>query len=321
MKIKFSAIKIVLLFIFIGCVLSAVFTFNVNSIKYNTVYAQETATETTPIASGACGTELTWKLTEDGTLRIEGEGAMSSYSYGSAPWYEYRNSITSIVVDDAVTSISEGAFRGCNSLKEITLPFVGASRDAEDSMALFGYIFGEYTAYIKQVVKVTNSWTGSWAVATVASSTGQEEDYATDTGDTNFDRAAAHFIYTSSGASTVSNPINYSGSTEGHIDYQVSISDSGFSKPSGTTWQYSAYNYGNRLRSYYYYIPTSLTKVTITDATQISYNAFMNCKYITEINLNNEITSIGDYAFRDCEAVRIFSLPADLISIGNFAFV
>ena len=318
MKTKSTVIISALLLTLASCIIFAVWCLNPNSLKERVVYAAEDTIESSSVASGACGTGLTWNLTDDGTLRIEGEGAMSSYSYGSAPWYEYRNSITSIVVDDAVTSISEGAFRGCNSLKEITLPFVGASRDAEDSMALFGYIFGEYTAYIQNVTKYTYSDGSYFYIATAASSNGRTE---TSSRNSNANRAASQFIYTSSGASTVSNPINYSGSTEGHIDYQVSISDSGFSKPSGTTWQYSAYNYGNRLRSYYYYIPTSLTKVTITDATQISHNAFMNCKYITEINLNNEITSIGDYAFRDCEAVRIFSLPADLISIGNFAFV
>ena len=60
----------------------------------NSIMAMAATEEKTISASGACGENLTWELTDDGTLRIEGEGAMSSYSNGSAPWYEYRNSIT-----------------------------------------------------------------------------------------------------------------------------------------------------------------------------------------------------------------------------------
>ena len=54
------------------------------------------------------------------------------------------------------------------------------------------------------------------------------------------------------------------------------------------------------LQSYYYYIPTSITKVDITHASKIETAAFMNCSNITEININKEVTTIGDYAFRDC---------------------
>ena len=44
-------------------------------------------------------------------------------------------------------------------------------------------------------------------------------------------------------------------------------------------------------------IPSSLKKVTITDATQIGKGAFHKCANISEIILNDGITSIGDYAF------------------------
>ncbi|MDD4212874.1 MAG: leucine-rich repeat protein [Bacilli bacterium] len=61
-------------------------------------------------------------------------------------------SLTNVVIPQSVISIGEGAFSGCSSLIEITLPFVGASRTATNSSALFGYIFG------------TNSYTGGDSV-------------------------------------------------------------------------------------------------------------------------------------------------------------
>lgn len=72
-------------------------------------------------------------------------GAMTMYSNGPAPWYEYRSQITKIVVNNGVTSIDEGAFYGFASLKEITIPFVGASRTATGPDATCGYFFGYTT--------------------------------------------------------------------------------------------------------------------------------------------------------------------------------
>ena len=97
------------------------------NINTTTAYATEVA-EHTEVASGICGTSLTWVLDSNGELHITGEGAMSTYSNGTAPWYSYADSITAIIISDAVTSISSSAFYGCDSLHEITLPFVGVSR-------------------------------------------------------------------------------------------------------------------------------------------------------------------------------------------------
>ena len=45
-----------------------------------------------------------------------------------------------------------------------------------------------------------------------------------------------------------------------------------------------------------------------------------NFKYSTNINLNNEITSIGQYAFCNCTNLALTSLPSNLTSIGQYAF-
>ncbi len=52
-------------------------------------------------------------------------------------------SINSIVVPDTVNSIGEGAFSGCSGLKNLSLPFVGASRNVSGIGGSFGYLFGK----------------------------------------------------------------------------------------------------------------------------------------------------------------------------------
>ena len=74
------------------------------------------------VASGTCGTNLTWVLTDDGTLTISGRGAMYDWSDASStPWYSYRTKIKTLIIGDSVTSIGEYAFSGCKALKTVTV--------------------------------------------------------------------------------------------------------------------------------------------------------------------------------------------------------
>jgi uncharacterized protein YjdB len=74
-----------------------------------------------PIASGTCGSNLTWTLCPDGTLTISGSGAMTNYEW-SVPWGNYKDRITTIVVQSGVTSIGERAFFNCTALTSVSLP-------------------------------------------------------------------------------------------------------------------------------------------------------------------------------------------------------
>lgn len=115
------------------------------------------------VASGTCGDNVTWVLDDEGTLTISGSGAMDSISgFASAPWYDDRESVKSIVVQSGVTSVSRyafyncinatsavvpntvtsigsSAFYNCRSLVSMSLPFSGGSAY---SNTFLGYIFG-----------------------------------------------------------------------------------------------------------------------------------------------------------------------------------
>ena len=80
------------------------------------------------VASGDCGTsghesDVTWSLTDDGTLTISGTGAMADYTAASGqPWYSSASDITSIVVEAGVTHIGNNSLRGFTNMTTVTLP-------------------------------------------------------------------------------------------------------------------------------------------------------------------------------------------------------
>ena len=74
------------------------------------------------IDSGTCGENLTWKMNIDGTLTISGTGEMEGWALADEPWYDYKDSITAIVIEDGVTGIGVSAFWGCDKITTVIIP-------------------------------------------------------------------------------------------------------------------------------------------------------------------------------------------------------
>lgn len=77
------------------------------------------------VASGDCGkngNNVTWELFCDGRLKISGTGEMADYFiFNPSPWNSYDDSISSVVIEDGVTSIGEWAFAGCG-MTSVSIP-------------------------------------------------------------------------------------------------------------------------------------------------------------------------------------------------------
>ena len=65
--------------------------------------------------------DFDWKF-KDGTLTISGTGDMPDYYYGGAPWYNDREKIKKVVIEDGVTNIGIHTFLDCSNLVSITIP-------------------------------------------------------------------------------------------------------------------------------------------------------------------------------------------------------
>ncbi len=120
--------------------------------------------------SGSC----TLTLDDAGKLTVSGNGAMDNYNtdeYGGStvPWYDVRNSVTSVVISDGVTeigdyafsnfdnltslsiadtvtNIGERAFMHCDSLNTITIP---SSITSIGSDAFYSSTYGRRVTFIR----------------------------------------------------------------------------------------------------------------------------------------------------------------------------
>lgn len=92
-------------------IFSLLFVLGVVSIIACAMISDDSSAEVTSGTTGGC----TWTL--DGTkLTISGDGVIADSYSESLPWKE---SITEVVIENGVTSIGDGAFRGCTSLTKI----------------------------------------------------------------------------------------------------------------------------------------------------------------------------------------------------------
>ena len=84
------------------------------------------------------GDGLVWNLDEEGTLLISGRGEMID---NAAPWYDQRNEITYLIIDEGVTRIGACAFMGLENLTAVV--FMGDAPEFGDDN-----VFGGVHAYV-----------------------------------------------------------------------------------------------------------------------------------------------------------------------------
>ena len=111
------------------------------------------------VLSGTTG-DCTWELDPStGVLTISGSGAMADYDWDTsikvtnAPWWDYREKITSLVIGSGVTDIGDYSFCSC-ALSEVVIP---------DSVISIGDDAFEYNKDLSKVTFGKNVKTiGGW---------------------------------------------------------------------------------------------------------------------------------------------------------------
>lgn len=271
------------------------------------------------VASGTCGSGVSWTLTDNYVLTISGSGAMSNYiSVPNVPWSSYRTEIRSIVIQEGVTGIGENAFYDCTNLTSVSLP--------DSLQSIEGMAFERCTALsvITIPANVTNV-----KFSAFSGCTGLEKVFFTGPAPTigsgAFNGVTATIYYHDlSGWNTVAGQ-NYGGTLTWICRYSFECGDN-------MTWAMSS---GGKLTiqgngpmwDFDYDIPPwdsvkeSIQSVEIYDGpVSIGNNAFRDCTELYSVSLPTTIESIGDSAFRNCTSLNKVIIPNRTDTIGKYAF-
>jgi len=268
------------------------------------------------VDSGICGTNLIWSLNDSGILTIAGSGSMKNYGYKSEmPWYSYIPQITSVVIENGVTSIGDYAFYGMTSMTQITIP-EGVTRVGD-------YAFKNCTALNGVVLPSTLTYLGESAFYACSALTGitiPEGIYTvwaytfkncTGLAEVNLpstlvkiDEAA---FYGCSSLRTLDIPDSVM--IIGIYTFKNCSSLNSVSLPSSLTQIREAAFYG-----------TALTGLEVPEGvTKVDAYAFKNCTSLATLNLPSSLTKIGEAAFYG-SSVSELTIPDAVSSIGSYAF-
>ena len=252
-----------------------------------------------------------------------GDNPLGSASAGEL--YLNGTLVTDLTIPDSVTSIGGSAFSNCTSLTSVTIPdsvtSIGGSAfydcksltrvDFGDSVKSIGnYAFYNCTKLTSVNLPDSVKSIGEWAfyncykltIITIPDSVTSIGKFA---------------FYSCSNLESITLPFvgssrNASGTADAVFGYIFGYTTS---SSTGTTRQYYSSS-----SSYYYYIPSSIKSVTITDDPTIPYGAFYNCESLTNVNLPDSVTSIGEEAFYNCTGLTSITIPDSVKSIGGWAF-
>jgi hypothetical protein len=241
--------------------------------------------------SGSCGS-LTWVLTENGDLKIAGNGEMPKYgfiripeprgkNYPTSPWGGFKDVIYSLTIEEGVLSVGQFAFAYCENLKKVTLPQSLISiGDAAFRDCNFSSI-----DLPNSIIEIGEEAFSSCNLQNV-----NIPDNITKIGE---------------GAFSGNNKLKTIYISERNEHY-CSMDGVLFTKDKKILVQYPAGKEGNN-----YKIPKAVKR--------IGNSAFDKSK-LTEIDIPEGVTEIGVWAFNDCKNLSEVYLPKTLEKIEYYAF-
>ena len=260
-----------------------------------------------PNQSGNCGAaghveDVTWELvltSTTGVLTISGTDAMEEFSGPNfQPWKDYRTFITSVIIEDGVTSIGDYAFDGCTGLTSVT---IGSGVTT----------IGDYT-----FLGCNNASLTSITIPASVTSIGQDAfENCTYLATVTFASGSlltsiSPSAFTCTGLTTIEIPAKVTTIGSSAFYHCTSLATVTFADGSLLeTIDFGAF-----------YQCTNLSSITLPNGMKtIDVTAFSDCTSLTSITIPASVTNIGMNAFDGCNNLGTVTLNSNpYIGIGAF---
>ncbi|MCC8103448.1 MAG: leucine-rich repeat protein [Clostridiales bacterium] len=256
---------------------------------------------------GVCGDDLTWTLSADGLLTISGTGDMYDFefiTYGyvdgvwtyavMVPWYNVRESITSVIIQNGVTGIGDYAFYECDYMTDVSI---------SDSVTSIGREAFSNCGSLTDI-SIPQSVTEMDACV-FWGCVGLTEIRLPD----GLTKIPGGTFAHCSDLATVTIP---EGVTEiGYDAFWGCTSLTDIVLPEGlTTIGMEAFSGCD-----------SLTEITIPDSvTSMGENAFAGCDLLSSVMIGSGLTRLEDRVFDQCASLLDITVPANIVYVGEAAF-
>mgnify|MGYP002711511959 FL=1 len=193
----------------------------------------------------------------------------------------------------SVTYIGSEVFRGCTSLKSLTLPFVGSQRGNTNAEAVFGWIFGlKNRTALRRLQTNLNSYAVPTSLTTVEIT---DETIIADKAFLNCDNVTT--ITINEGVTTIG------------ISAFENTGIANFNVPSTVS----------EIRASAYKDSSSMASITFNSniITRIEANTYENCLALSTFEIQSAINFIGDYAFNNTGRATI-TVPSTVKTFGEY---
>jgi len=247
-----------------------------------------------------------------GTLRISGKGTMSEFyldgDEDASPWRSSKERITNVIIENGVTSIGSVAFSGCANLKSVMIPNSVTSIES----GAFSGCTGLTSVTIPNSVESVDwsAFSGCTGLRTITVG-----GTVTSIGDYKDIRDLIERINVAGAEGKTWD----CGTTRGKVTATLS---GGTLRIKGMG---SMTRYGDD-GEFYYPVPwgkagRAITNVVIENGvTSIGDWAFSGCTGLKSVTISNSVTSIGQGAFQGCTGLKSVTIPNSVTFIGNIAF-
>ncbi len=281
-------------------------------------YAEQFGYAFQPI-SGACGEGLTWTLSDQGVMTISGAGPMTDYVWlddegkNTTPWWDVKDDITSVVIQEGVTTVGDHAFDECGNMTSVTLPagltYIGGCA-----------FWGTGLTSVTIPASVTVIWDSAFEGTALTSLTIPEG--VTTIGWYAFQDCKDLKDVTLPGTLTSVGKDAFAGTPwlDG-ISGDFPVANGVLLAYRGEDTQVAIPDNVTIIGDGVFFEREDITSVTIPNSVKIiGVNAFYDCIGLTSVTIPESVTSIDIAAFVRCTGLTSVTIPAGVTYIGDAAF-